>query len=122
MRQALAAMCAELDLSWTDLYPSDHGFTLMKTRGTLFHSARPIEHEFLWKETERLRALVERILLAMLGWRHSLSPAAHTLTWLSNVDAGRMGTRPDVTQEVRLESGTPLDDASTGPRGDQEQE
>jgi hypothetical protein len=66
----------EYGVYYEDLYPSGAELTLFNTRNRLIHSADEIDVQLLFDETYRLRSLVERVILAMLGW-HDTSGAPH---------------------------------------------
>jgi hypothetical protein len=71
------------NVSWQDLYPNGSDFTLIKTRDQLFHSSAETNIELLIKELHRLQAIVERVLLSMLGWsQHNNSPDEQERHWL----------------------------------------
>ena len=72
----LDMMFSEYEVEWSDLYPQGCKYTFINTRNQLFHSSEKIDMEFLAKEHERLRIIVERFLLKILGW----SDLAETLT------------------------------------------
>jgi hypothetical protein len=65
----LEAFLQKQDILWKDLYPTNATFSLIKTRDKLFHSSDIIDHQELILELYRLRALVERLLLSLLGSR-----------------------------------------------------
>jgi hypothetical protein len=72
-------------ITWTDLYPQGSDFTLIKTRNQLFHSSAEIDIEHLIKELHRLQAIVERVILSMLGWsQYHNSPDEWKRNWLSS--------------------------------------
>jgi hypothetical protein len=64
-------VCDLLDVTWRDLYPP--GLELNKprfiqTRNEIFHSSAPIDGPFVLRETYRVSALFERLILRTLGW------------------------------------------------------
>ncbi len=62
-------------VDWHDLYPANSIFTLIQTRDKMFHSSMDLDHETIFHETERLKAIVERFLLAILEFpRFSNAP------------------------------------------------
>ena len=87
IRDVLDCVFEEYKVQWTDMYPLESDFTLLKTRDMLFHSSEEIDIENLAKEMYRLRSIIERVLLAMIGWTdNSYSPESGIKRWLvSNV-------------------------------------
>jgi len=74
----------KFDVEWKDLYPNNHKRTIIQTRDDLLHSSRTIDFKFLSKESYRLRSIIERILLRMLGWKDiSNSPKNYIKEWLT---------------------------------------
>lgn len=68
MKKILSEMFQDYGVSWHDLYPDGHKFTIVDTRHKLFHSSEEVKIDTLVRETLRLRYLVERVVLAMLKW------------------------------------------------------
>ncbi|MCJ7508309.1 MAG: hypothetical protein MUO85_06205 [candidate division Zixibacteria bacterium] len=84
LRYVLESLLSKYGVIWEDLYPAAAQFTLIKTRDELFHSSREIDIDLLVKERDRLRALLERILIRMLGWEDlSRSPVDFIRRWLT---------------------------------------
>ena len=74
----------KFDVEWKDLYPNNHKRTIIQTRDDLLHSSKTIDFKFLSKESYRLRSIIERILLRMLGWKDiSNSPKNYIKEWLT---------------------------------------
>ena len=69
LRSVLDALLQKQVIKWTDLYPANAKFSLIKTRDKLFHSSESVDHDQLIHELDRLRALVDRLLLSLLGSR-----------------------------------------------------
>lgn len=87
LRFILESLFKEYNITWKDIYPSTSKFTLIKTRDDLFHSSQKFNIGLLVKELYRLQALIERLLLRMLGWQDlSRSPAEHKKKWLTTVE------------------------------------
>ena len=64
-------LCEELQVKWRDLYPPNYVKDLprfIKTRNEMFHSHEVIDGELVLRETKRLRAVFERLVLRALGW------------------------------------------------------
>ena len=73
------------DIEWKDIYPLGSKFTLINTRNKIFHTKQKIDIKVLVKETRRLQAIVERLLLRILGWNDfSRSPDEITKRWLTS--------------------------------------
>jgi len=84
LRFVLDALFFRYNIDWTDIYPSTGDFTLIKTRDKLFHSSQEPNFDLLFKETNRLQAIIERLLLRMLGWEDlSHSPTDFMKKWLT---------------------------------------
>lgn len=80
----LESMLSDYGINWRDIYPQGAQLTLVKTRNRLFHSSEEINSWVLIREMQRLRVLVERILLALLGWTDfSQSPPEHERRFLT---------------------------------------
>jgi len=83
LRTVLEALFSEYKVEWRDLYPPENGFTLIGTRDSLFHSSKETNFDLFNKELHRLQALLERTMLAMLGWSDIRnSPAEDERKWL----------------------------------------
>jgi hypothetical protein len=74
IRFTLESLFNEYAVEWNDLYPNDGEFTVIKTRDLLFHSSVQQDAEFFVNELERLRIIVSRLLLRMLGYEKSFEP------------------------------------------------
>ena len=84
LRYVLESLLSKYRVTWEDLYPAAGQLTLIKTRDKLFHSSLEIDIDLLIKERDRLQALLERILLRMLGWDDiSRSPVDFIKRWLT---------------------------------------
>jgi len=84
LRMILDHMLARYNVTWQDLYPQGGDFTLIRTRDNLFHSSAEIDIDLLIKEKHRLQALLERVILSMLGWSsHRNSPPSYEKEWLA---------------------------------------
>lgn len=83
LRTQLDSLFLLYGVEWKDLYPHGAQFTLIKTRDVLFHSSRDMDIDYLGDEELRLGALLERLLLSMLGWKdYSQAPISYLRTWL----------------------------------------
>jgi hypothetical protein len=83
LQTVLDLLFEKYKVDWRDLYPFGSDFTLVKTRNQLFHTSADVDIDLLIKELHRLQALLERILLSMLGWaRHTNSPSEQMRKWL----------------------------------------
>lgn len=79
----LDSLFSKNEISYDDLYPEGEKFSLISTRDQLFHSSKEINHDHLFREFYRLKSLLERLLLRLLGWRHlDRSPDDYTKNWL----------------------------------------
>jgi hypothetical protein len=79
LKTVLDKLLSLYNLSYDDLYPCNQDISLIKTRDDLFHSSNKPDHDHLIRELYRLRSLIERVLLSMLGWSdHSNSPDGWT--------------------------------------------
>jgi len=86
LQNVIEKLLAKYGLDWRELYPpSQNKLTLINTRDRLFHTSEEREGMFLLEETERLQAIVGRLLLRMLGW-HDISccPRKDLLAILTN--------------------------------------
>jgi len=80
----LESLFSRYNVDWKDVYPKGSDLTLVKTRNDLFHSSQELDMDLLVRERDRLQALVERILLRMLGWNDiSRSPTHSLKQWLT---------------------------------------
>lgn len=63
-------ICDSYGVDWRDLYPAgiEHP-RFFRTRNELVHSHRGPENILLLRESKRVRAVFERLILAMLGWK-----------------------------------------------------
>lgn len=85
LRTVLQEMMNDNEIDWSGLYPPGASPTLIKSRNILFHSAAEAEFDSFVMELHRLKALLERFLLAALGWRDfSRSPDEWERKWLTN--------------------------------------
>lgn len=80
----LEKLFSRYDVEWRDLYPKGSDLTLVATRNDLFHSSQALNMDLVVRERDRLQALLERILLRMLGWDDiSRSPTDSLKQWLT---------------------------------------
>jgi hypothetical protein len=83
LQEVLDAMLVQYRIKWDDLYPPSVAMSLVLTRNALFHGSARLEIDPLSRELERLRAIIARLLLRMLGWEDlSNAPDVAFLTWL----------------------------------------
>jgi len=75
LRTIIDRIFSEFHIKWEDLYPPGYDFTLIKTRDILVHSSELLDPHYLIKEYIRLRILISRIIIKMLGW----NDLSHTL-------------------------------------------
>lgn len=69
LRGVLENLLSTYQIDWKELYPlSQEKLSIINTRDRLFHTSEEREGMFFLKETDRLQALVGRLLLRMLGW------------------------------------------------------
>jgi hypothetical protein len=64
-------VCDRLDVTWRDLYPSSLNLDkprFIQTRNEIFHSSAPVDGPFVLRETYRVSAVFERLILRALGW------------------------------------------------------
>jgi hypothetical protein len=82
LRFVLDSLLSKHGISYLDLYTDGEEFSLIKTRNLLFHSSKEIDPSMLYLEFYRLRSILERLLLALLGWRDfSRSPDVYMKKW-----------------------------------------
>lgn len=69
----LEQLLKKYNVEWKDLYPSEHNDRIhfIQTRNEMFHSSTSIAPEQIARECERLKITVQRLLLAILGWRRN---------------------------------------------------
>ena len=83
LRTVLDVIFKRYDIPWDDLYPEGSDLSIVKTRNALFHTSEDMDLTLLVKETERLKIVLARILLRMLGWEDiSHSQDRFTKEWL----------------------------------------
>jgi hypothetical protein len=83
LQEVLDAMLVQYHIKWDDLYPPGVAMSLVQTRNALFHGSAQLGIDPLSRELERLRAIIARLVLRMLGWEDlSNAPDAAFLTWL----------------------------------------
>ncbi|HEX9829347.1 MAG TPA: hypothetical protein VGB10_03970, partial [Bacteroidota bacterium] len=84
----LGAMLKKYNINWVDLYPPEKDLrSLINTRNTLFHSSQEINSDGLVNEMYRVQALVERIILSLLGWRDfSKSPESFIKSFITRAN------------------------------------
>lgn len=68
LRFVLESLFQRYRIDWRDVYPQASDLTLLKTRDKLFHSSEELDADLLVKEFYRLQAIVQRLLLRLLGW------------------------------------------------------
>ena len=71
MADKLQRLCDSLGVTWRDLYPAQNKWKRPKfihTRNKVFHSHRSVDSDLVWRETERIALLFERLVLKTLGW------------------------------------------------------
>jgi hypothetical protein len=83
-REVLQDVLSTYGVQWQDLYPAGtRTLTLFATRAGFYHGADEIEIERLIKERRRCQALVERLILRLLGWVDlGEAPSEWELRWL----------------------------------------
>lgn len=65
------------EVEWTNLYPPETTkMSFTKTRNALFHTPRQLDPEFLLRESERLRILLEQLILSILSCREMYNPSS----------------------------------------------
>ena len=78
----------EYDVEWKDLYPPNtEKPTFIGVRNKLVHSAESVEPAQLYFDTERLRVVLERLLLKLLDWQDMYGAA-------SSMEAERLAYGP----------------------------
>ena len=83
LMNVLEQMFEHYGTGWADLYPPGEKATLRDTRNSLVHSGHRPEEEVFFRDLERLRSVVERLLLRLLGWEDtSQSPHRIDRDWL----------------------------------------
>ena len=83
LKSCLDVLMKNLDIDWEGIYSRNETPTIIETRDQLFHSSQALDLKYLIKETRRLQALVERIILSILGWKDfSRSPDGNVSHWL----------------------------------------
>jgi hypothetical protein len=83
LNTVLQWMIDESAIKVKDLYPESAESSLVRSRDQLFHSSDELDRDYLGKELHRLKALLERFLLSMMGWRDfSRSPMPYERDWL----------------------------------------
>ena len=84
----LEKLLLEYDVEWKDLYPPNtEKPTFIGVRNKLVHSAESVEPAQLYCDTERLRVVLERLLLKLLGWQNMYGAA-------SSMEAERLAYGP----------------------------
>lgn len=82
-RFVLEKLLSSYDIDWKDLQPPNHPFTMINTRGELFHSSKELNLDRLARDRHRLQIIIERLLLRLLGWSDlSRSLTFDTKEWL----------------------------------------
>lgn len=84
LKHCLSTILAKYGVEYLDLYPQkDKEMPFIHTRNELFHTAAEIEPFQLLKETERLRIIIQRLILRLLGWQDlHLCPSPIEKGWL----------------------------------------
>ncbi|MDA2919619.1 hypothetical protein MYX76_09045 [Desulfobacterota bacterium AH_259_B03_O07] len=84
LRFVLRELLSKYNVDYKDLYPDKGRFSLISTRAKLFHTSKEMNSKFFIKELYRLRTILERLLLRMLGWEDiSYSPNDFIKDWLT---------------------------------------
>ena len=75
----LEKLLMEYGAEWKDLYPSNTDKpTFIGVRNKLLHSAEPVDSEILFYEEERLRIVLERLIIKLLGCQETNWAASNT--------------------------------------------
>ena len=65
------------DVAWADVYPPEtRQPRFLQVRNALVHSADSVDPDRLWPEIERLRVVVERLLLRTMDWEDTTGAAS----------------------------------------------
>jgi len=84
LRLVLDSMFAEYNISWKDLYPPGSKLSFIKTRDLLFHSSEDIDPQLLMKELDRIKIIVQRLILKLIGWDKKMF---YSGKWLTKSDS-----------------------------------
>lgn len=93
------SLMERLRVDWEDLYPepTPDRPTFINLRNSLFHSHKRVDDETVYKESVRLEAIVNRVLLRWLGWEDLwAAPPPHVRHYLAGKalpDRHRLGGR-----------------------------
>ena len=75
----LERLLMKYGIEWKDLYPPNTDKpTFMRARNKLLHSAEPVDYEILYYEKERLRIVLERLIIKLLGCQETNWAASNT--------------------------------------------
>jgi len=69
LRTLLEGMFEKCETGWGDLYPAGESASLINTRNNLVHGGDISSPSSIAGEFERLQAVIERLILRMLGWK-----------------------------------------------------
>jgi hypothetical protein len=90
LRFVLDSLLSENNISYSDLYPDSEEFSLISTRDQLFHSSKKVDYDHLFREHHRLKSILERLLLHLLGWNnYDRSPDIYTKKMLHETKKSR---------------------------------
>ncbi|MFH1686613.1 MAG: hypothetical protein ABIE70_03725 [bacterium] len=83
-RAVIEKMMASWQVTLFDLYPPGQKITLFNTRNLLMHSNPKLDANQLYSDQERLKVLVQRLILRCLGWEDlSKTPEDWVRNWLT---------------------------------------
>ncbi len=89
LRELLKRIMTELSIDWDDLYPKGKDLTIVDTRNQLLHGGdvEDIGVKYLWQESMRTQAIVERMILRLIGWKDlSEAPKRYKIEFLQRVE------------------------------------
>jgi len=86
LKHCLSTIFRAYGVDYDDLYPPKaRDMAFVNTRNDLFHTSKTIDRTALAKETERLRAILQRLILKLLGWEDlHLCPSPIRKAWLAS--------------------------------------
>lgn len=64
----LKKMFSDYGVEWKDLYPEGADLNIFKVRNELFHTAKFFDIEILDNATQRIKYIVARLIIKILGW------------------------------------------------------
>lgn len=94
--ESLQGLLKKHGVEWKDIYPDAPGLPaprFISLRNRLVHTGTTASPHELWFETIRLGGVVERLLLAMLGWTDFVYAPR---PWLHMLLRAKMGTETDL--------------------------